>query len=156
MHNATLSFWFLPVFIVGWLAISFLLGVISGWHRLGKVYRRPEGARPTTVAQFQSIHMKLVGYRSCVTVGVDPAGLFLSVYLPFRFGHPPLLVPWDAIESLGPCNVFGFRYHSVSLRPNADHRHLAPIPRCSADGRISADPWPYGAPIVNSQKDTAL
>lgn len=32
-------------------------------------------------------------------VKVGDAGLDISILLPFRFLHPPLLIPWAAIES---------------------------------------------------------
>lgn len=37
-------------------------------------------------------------YNSCLTVGADPTGLQLSVFVLFRAGHPPLFIPWYEIS----------------------------------------------------------
>ena len=36
-------------------------------------------------------------YKSCLTIGADPAGLHLSPLFFFRIGHPPLFIPWTEI-----------------------------------------------------------
>ncbi|WP_146598844.1 hypothetical protein [Novipirellula aureliae] len=36
-----------------------------------------------------------VKYNSCLTLSVTQQGLGLSVLIPFRIGHPTLLVPWS-------------------------------------------------------------
>ena len=39
-------------------------------------------------------------YNNCLTIGADPGGLYLSLLVFFRIGHPPLFIPWTEI-SLG-------------------------------------------------------
>jgi hypothetical protein len=39
-------------------------------------------------------------YSGCLTVGVNRKGLYLSVWFLFRFGHPPLVVPWRDITMM--------------------------------------------------------
>ncbi len=46
----------------------------------------------------QSARMGLVNYSSCLTVYVSKDGLYLSVWPMFRLGHPPLFLPWSAIQ----------------------------------------------------------
>jgi hypothetical protein len=38
-----------------------------------------------------------MGYKGCTNVGADSRGLYISFGILFRFGHPPLFVPWGDI-----------------------------------------------------------
>jgi len=40
-------------------------------------------------------------YKSCLTIGADSAGLYLSPLFFFRIGHPPLCIPWTEISFRG-------------------------------------------------------
>ena len=42
-----------------------------------------------------SVH--LARYNGVLTVGVNPAGLYLAVMPLFRPGHPPLFIPWPDV-----------------------------------------------------------
>ena len=37
-------------------------------------------------------------YNNILTVGYSETGLYLAVFFLFRVFHPPLLIPWSAIE----------------------------------------------------------
>lgn len=37
-------------------------------------------------------------FGNCVTVGVSSRGLSLAVWAPFSLFHPPLFIPWEALE----------------------------------------------------------
>jgi hypothetical protein len=37
-------------------------------------------------------------YRQCVTVGVNPIGLYLAPWWLLRGGRPPILIPWSALQ----------------------------------------------------------
>jgi hypothetical protein len=39
-------------------------------------------------------------YNNSLTVGANPQGLYLSQLIIFRFGHPPLFIPWGDITVL--------------------------------------------------------
>lgn len=41
--------------------------------------------------------MRMVHFGNALNVGSDPSGLYLVPILLFRFGQPPLLIPWDQI-----------------------------------------------------------
>ena len=43
-----------------------------------------------------------VNYGNCLFVTVGHLGLALSVLFMFRILHPPLLIPWSAIEAVRP------------------------------------------------------
>jgi hypothetical protein len=85
---------FLMAWLLGALGVSFL----GGWADLARVYRSPspfEGQR----WKFQSAYLRFwANYSNCLTVGVNPQGLYLAVWFPFRIGHPPLLIPWQDLS----------------------------------------------------------
>ena len=67
--------------------------------------------------------MRSGGYGNCLTVGSSPHGLYLAMMLLFRFGHPPLLIPWDEITVSRQTFVF-FRFVRFGLGRELD------IPLC--------------------------
>src|SRR4029453_11037215 len=108
--------WF-PFAMVGvWLALWLLacFGISRlGWTRLASRYgasSRPAGRR----WRFQSAEGCGVRYRSCLTLTVGTEGLHVQVWLPFRFMHRPILIPWSELTPIFR-RVLGFT--SVELRP---------------------------------------
>ena len=85
------------IFIFCWIALSILIAQLSGWARLARHYRDDaplDGVR----FRFQSAGMRYgTNYSGCLTVGVNRKGFYLAVWFLFRFGHPPLVVPWRDI-----------------------------------------------------------
>jgi hypothetical protein len=55
-----------------------------------------------------------MNYGSCVNVGVNQNGLYLSVVFLFRLGHPPLFIPWPDISATKKRGFFFFKL--VELR----------------------------------------
>lgn len=92
-------FWFLAAFVLLWCTVSAILAFGGGWFGLARRYRgRPaEMVRSITMAS-GSFDGLGAHYGNCLTVSVSPAGIGLSVVLPFRAFHPPVLIPWSAIE----------------------------------------------------------
>jgi hypothetical protein len=35
----------------------------------------------------------------CLTIYTSAAGLCISILFPFRLGHPPVFIPWDAVRN---------------------------------------------------------
>ncbi len=70
---------------------------ISGWSTIANFYRFTgefQGKR----WYFQSAEMRWkMGYNSCLTIGTNESGLYLSIFFPFRFGHPNLFIPWGEV-----------------------------------------------------------
>jgi hypothetical protein len=90
-----------------WLGMSAILPLaafVGGWHRLADTYRArydPQGQRYI----FASVGIKgrlLLGahYSRCLTGYVSPYGTSLRIWLPFRFFHPPLFIPWRAVQTV--------------------------------------------------------
>ena len=88
------------LFIGMWIiVISFAASFLSGWRDLARVYRASQpfsGER----FHFQSCGMRwLTHYSGCITAGANPYGLYLSMFLPMRVGHPALFIPWTEISA---------------------------------------------------------
>ena len=85
-------------FVCIWIIISALISYLGGWWSLSQYYHsRPSNIRKKWL--FQTAAMRfMTGYGNCLNVCVTDRGLLLSVFFIFRFGHPPLLIPWEDIR----------------------------------------------------------
>src|SRR5450631_1532574 len=84
-----------------WCGAGFLVSQLTGWAALSRRFRATS-LPPQQVWNFQTARMRWsTRYGNCLTVGADPAGLYLCTFFLLRIGHPPLLLPW----------------HEVSIRP---------------------------------------
>lgn len=90
--------YFLLFFIGMWIMISIVISRVSGWASLADIYHHADhfnGYR----WRFQSAGMRwMMSYNNCLTIGSNERGLYLSIFLIFRFGHPPLFIPWNDIS----------------------------------------------------------
>lgn len=100
--SETGPFVFVPLAIVGmalyWLLLTSLIGWLSGWRALAQAYpaRRPFNGEQQ---RFASAVMRYNSrYSAVLTIGADFEGVYLAVFALFRAGHPPLFIPWSAIE----------------------------------------------------------
>jgi hypothetical protein len=100
------SFYWGGIYILGfWFFILWLIGNISGWADLAKLYPMPDTpSEPVVWHGWQHGRFRgWVGYNGCLWVGLSPEGLYLKTGpdIFFRFGHPPLFIPWTAITVVG-------------------------------------------------------
>lgn len=96
-HNAL---WIIiPCYTVAlWLLVTAVISYIGGWRTLAKRFRFGSCFLGEKWG-FQSGHMRwIAGYGNCLTLGCNHEGLYLATMPLFRFGHPPLIVPWDEIR----------------------------------------------------------
>jgi hypothetical protein len=95
-----LPIWFWPIAVpVLWAASLELLSAVGGWRKLAEAY---PSLQPIAGKRFlfQSAQLRYsVGYNGCLTITADVRGLFVSILLPLRIGHPDFFVPWDEISS---------------------------------------------------------
>jgi hypothetical protein len=110
------------VWFVGlWLAICYFIASVSGWKRLRLLY----GTGP-----FEGATHNFAGYVGpsrfrgrALIGGATPAGLYLNVVAPFRFGAGPLLIPWHDITvsapSGGPISYVIFEFPKAQTRLRA-------------------------------------
>ena len=87
-------------FVLIWSFVVWLISRLSGWHRLARHYRT--SAPPTGQPVRQMLAMLgSARHRGTLTLQAAPAGLYLTVMVLFRLGHPPLLIPWSAVKRCG-------------------------------------------------------
>lgn len=108
--------WIFKIYLLSiWPSIFLIFSFVSGWHKLSKRFRAtsrrtiPTCGLPDLMCLFNLPvvpgaktlpHLGWPSYKGIVRITPDPGGLDLSVYLPFRIGHPPLCIPWEEIEVL--------------------------------------------------------
>ncbi|NNB98912.1 hypothetical protein HJC10_18115 [Corallococcus exiguus] len=92
-----MPWFFLALFPVMFVIVSYVLASMGGWRRLARDYRLDKGGG-FPCSSFTSGEVGGVEYRGCLTVGGDTRGLYLAVLLPFRLGHPPLCIPWADVR----------------------------------------------------------
>lgn len=91
----------LPVaFGLIWTAVSLLISLFSGWGQLAKYYRTDNIPAGKSLGNYWLL-MGPANYRGVTTIQPSSEGLYLSILLLFRLGHPPLLIPWRDIRVSG-------------------------------------------------------
>lgn len=89
---------FLILFVGGWCGIGILLSSMSGWARLAESFAavgEPTGRR--FFMQYGVVGTVIYG--SNLSIHTASNGFYLSVWLPFRIGHPPLFIPWQEVRN---------------------------------------------------------
>lgn len=107
---------FIPFFCAMWFGVCFLLSRVSRWNELARDF--PDRGFSGRKRWFCSAQMGQVHQKSCLILGADENGVFLSNLLPFRFGHTPLFIPWSAIKT-SRRKGWIFEYVDFSLGPGA-------------------------------------
>jgi hypothetical protein len=99
-HPWFFALFFPPFFIGVWVLTTYVLAMLSGWNLLSKRFRYIGGYYGKTWP-FQSARMRtFVHFGNALTMGADESGLYMAVFPLFRFGNPPLLVPWSEVSIL--------------------------------------------------------
>ena len=86
------------VFPLFWCGVTALIGRL-GWARLAASYRTDAGATGQTFRGVSGM-VGVSSYQNVLTVSIEPDGLRLAVMLPFRVGHPPVLIPWSDLGDM--------------------------------------------------------
>ncbi|PLX26297.1 hypothetical protein C0581_04790 [Candidatus Parcubacteria bacterium] len=86
--------------LVFWLGLTFVIAKISGWSTLAQKFPDKDGGGMVDSRKFfVSIRMRFLGnYKSSVFFEVLPQGLRMKVFLPLKFGHDDILIPWDELQ----------------------------------------------------------
>jgi hypothetical protein len=90
---------FVIVFPVVWCAVSWFFSLITGWQLLASRYRARVGpdVKPLRAVRANWGSLLLAG--NVYVLAATAQGLYLGVLFPFRFGHPPLLIPWRDVRA---------------------------------------------------------
>lgn len=104
---------FLVGFPLFWILIGKLIAQ-GGWARLAKQFEttRPAAGRRVRIG---SARVGLANYNNVLRLHAQPDGLRMSVLGIFRSGHPPLLIPWDAISDIEPVKVLWYRGYTLQV-----------------------------------------
>jgi hypothetical protein len=135
-------------FIALWSSVCYLLGAMSGWIKLSPRFRR-RGAFYGEKWPFRSARMRFfVQYKSCLDIGADESGLYLSIFPIFRIGHPPLLIPWSEILVVSGVKGIIFRKRELCL----GRQELVPLRISSSLAetlqRSAGEAWPIESVAV--------
>ncbi|TWT47862.1 hypothetical protein Pla22_52290 [Rubripirellula amarantea] len=118
-------------FAAMWIVVSLLLSRMGGWTSLADVYRI-DSEDPPGLSRFVTGRFNLINYSSCLRVASTAEHLYLSVLLPFRIGHPALLIPWSDIKIQDPSKGMLGRTASLSVcgvSIDLPNRFLPPNPK---------------------------
>jgi hypothetical protein len=90
------AFWFAGVVAI-WLVVCPILSRMGGWGLLARRFRCRGKFTGTTWMGQDGMMGGIAPYRKCLTVGGNSDGLYVATALILRFGHPPLLIPWNEV-----------------------------------------------------------
>lgn len=95
---------FFPILFVSiWFVVSFMWGILSGWMKISRIYKKPKNlkfkGKWLVSNSFKSGLLFMSGYHRIVMFGVSDEGLFIKMMFLFRIGHPPLFIPWNKITA---------------------------------------------------------
>ena len=111
--SPSVAWWLAPLAVLGfplfWLFVCFLIARLGGWAGVAKALaarHRPEGTH------FSGLSLQIApatSYGGCVSATFSRDGLWLAPIWLFRFGHRPLLVPWDRVGPPAQQRILWFR-----------------------------------------------
>lgn len=113
------TYWFFLFVAIFWLGTVALMALTGGWARLASRFRSDAPVQGETFP-FASMYLRAgrlpVGYRGCVNVTVSPGGFRLSMFILLRLLHPPMFIPWSAVEHVRPEELGLLSFTVVSIR----------------------------------------
>jgi hypothetical protein len=89
---------FVVSFLVLWTFILWIISRVSGWHRLAQQYG-DTSLFSGEIVRFGSARIGWANYNGALNVGANDMGVYLAPMAIFRPFHPPLFIPWSAVES---------------------------------------------------------
>lgn len=113
-----------------------LIAQLGGWARLARSF---EVQGPVSGDHFKLASARIgrfTGYNNCLRIIVSSSGVYLRPLLPFRAGHAPLYIPWDAVLELKQTDIWLFSSVKLAVQ--------------DADGGASTILTLYGRGLVDS------
>jgi hypothetical protein len=99
-------------------AIMYAMARLTGWKRLAAAYPAQPPA-PDARKGFGSLGFYSMGnYDNCAVWRADDEHLHLALFRPFQWmGHPPMSIPWAAVEFDPKPPKWGFQQFSIDNIP---------------------------------------
>jgi hypothetical protein len=88
--------WLAVAFPLFWCFISYIIGQAGGWAGIHARFGGPPGPIPAG-RSFEAGRIGIAKYNGVLRIAHDRFGLYLSVMVLFRVGHPPLFIPWNEV-----------------------------------------------------------
>ena len=133
---------FIPIFILFWMGISFLLSLLSGWRTLAEYYPS-QTTRTPQCWSFQQAYLRgFIRYQGALIFCADQDGLYIRPIWLFRVGHPPLFIPWYDVSGTPKrhflLNMVDLRFRRADTISFYIHAYLADRLAASSQGQ-----WQY-------------
>lgn len=104
-----------PAFAAFWLTMTGAISFLSGWHELAQRFGSGDSIDGERF-RFRSAAIGWpafpVSYGGSLFATVGARGFMLSILFPYRFLHPPLVIPWAEVERCEPVRYW-FRRHAA-------------------------------------------
>ena len=114
MHPALIVALAICSFVAIWCLVFKIISVF-GWGKLAHKHTAFEEPSGVTLKWQSFVLGRMMNYNRCVTIHVGKPGLFLEMPRFFRFGHPPLKIPWSAVRYLKEVNTLAGRKYLYDL-----------------------------------------
>jgi len=111
-HNDLFSIF---AIVGGSFLVLSIMSLIDGWYKVSRKYRR-QNVTSGKLFPFAYMYLGVWKYSGAVFVRVGEEGLDISIILPFRFLHPPLLIPWDAFDSCAKTRLYFSQCTQLTLK----------------------------------------
>ena len=86
-------------FIAMWLAVTAMIGLLSGWFTLQNRYPNNDEPALLTLRSQSGMMGKRAGMNGILTLSACPSGLRIGIWRVFGLFQRPFLVPWDEITA---------------------------------------------------------
>jgi hypothetical protein len=153
LFNRNSPVYFPLFFVLLWLAVTTILGFISGWFVLMKSYPdRPEN--PLRTFAGQSGYIGRVSMRSILHLSVCPSGLRLGVMRMFGVFCRDFFVPWNAISVTRKDRVL-WKEAKISFGQPAIGTLTIPAEVANRLARAAGGLWPESGPFPEETSSQA-
>ena len=109
-------FVFFPFYFVGlWCLVCYTISIVGGWKRLARKYPRREEPKGRKFSMASASLGFFCNYNGCLTIHGCKEGVDLAVWGLFRIGHPPIFLPWSALERVTPGKFLWIKWVKIEV-----------------------------------------
>jgi len=118
MSSAFFPIFFLLFFAAVWILVAKIVAVTGGWPKLAEIYgttNRGEGEFFRTGSARIGKKWFPANYGRCLIIAIGSRGIFMNPWLPFRFFHRPLFLPWRAVTKMEDGKFLGIQQAKMTI-----------------------------------------